>query len=117
MSFTRKRMGGLLESVHSDFDRVDAETGLTNLQRMKGGKAPIGNDGSPVQLHHVLQKESGPMAEVREITHQEYHGILHGLIENGSSFRHNDDLKRQYDNFRRKYWRWRASEYEKGSKR
>lgn len=68
----------------------------------------------PVQLHHVLQKESGPMAEVREITHKEYRRILHGLVSDGNSFRHDEDLKKQYENFRRKYWRWRAREYKKG---
>lgn len=99
-----------------DFDYVDTDSGMTNLERMKGGFAPIGNDGKPIQLHHVLQKESGPMAEVREITHEEYHRILHGLVGNGNSFRHNEDLEKQYENFRRKYWRWRARQYEKGGK-
>lgn len=99
-----------------DFDRIDVDSGLTNLQRMQMGKAPIGNDGSPVHLHHVLQKESGPMAEVREVTHEEYHHALHGLIADGSSFRQDESLKKQYDNFRRKYWRWRAGEVRKGRK-
>ncbi len=99
-----------------DFKYRDPETGKTNLQLMQAGKAPIGNDGNPVQLHHVLQKESGPMAEVREVTHSEYHRTLHGLVESGNSFRNNDDLMKQYNNFRKKYWRWRAAEYLKGGK-
>ena len=99
-----------------DFNYVDPDSGKTNLQLMEGGNAPIGNDRKPVQLHHVLQKESGPMAEVREITHEEYHRILHGLVGDGNSFRHDEDLKKQYENFRRKYWRWRAREYKKGGK-
>ena len=93
-----------------DFDRVDPDTGLTNLQIMKNGDAPIGNDGRPIELHHVLQKESGPMAEVRETTHDEYQRILHGLVGDGSSFRNDPDLDKQYKNFRRKYWRWRRRE-------
>lgn len=100
-----------------NFGYFDKKTGRTNLQRMKDGDPPIGNDGKPVQLHHVLQKESGPMAEVREITHTEYHRILHGLVGNGDSFRNNPELEKQYVNFRRKYWRWRAKEYMKGEKR
>ncbi len=99
-----------------DFDRVDEDSGLTNLEIMKKGQAPIGNDGKPIQLHHILQKESGPMVEVRETTHEEYMRILHGLISSGNSFRNNDDLNRQYENFRRKYWRWRAREARKGGK-
>ena len=97
-----------------DFDRVDENTGLTNLEIMKSGHAPIGNDGYPVQLHHVLQKESGPMVEVRETTHEEYQRILHGLVSSGNSFRNNADLERQYGNFRRKYWRWRARKLMEG---
>lgn len=97
-----------------DFNYCDPETGRTNLQLMKSGKAPIGNDGKPVQLHHVFQKEGGPMAEVREVTHQKYKRALHGLIGRGNSFRNNNDLDRQYNNFRKKYWRWRAAEYLKG---
>ena len=98
-----------------DFELRDA-TGRTNLQRMKDGNAPIGNDGQPVHLHHVIQKERGPLVEVREITHTEYHHVLHGLGISGGSFRNNKKLARQYANFRKKYWRWRAAEYLKGGK-
>lgn len=97
-----------------DFGFVDKTTGLTNLQRMQKGLPPIGNDGKPIQLHHVLQKEAGPMAEVREITHTEYHTILHGLIDKGNSFRNDPVLEKQYKNFRRKYWKWRAEQYLEG---
>ena len=100
-----------------DFEYVDPDSGRSNLQLMKKGNAPIGNDGNPVQLHHILQKESGPMVEVRETTHQEYKRIIHGLIENGDSFRKNNELEKQYNNFRKKYWQWRAREYEKGRRR
>ena len=59
-----------------DLDYFDENTGMTNLERMRSGKAPIGNDGNPVQLHHVIQKEAGPMVEIREVTHQEYYRIF-----------------------------------------
>lgn len=61
-----------------------------------------------------IQKEIGPLVEVREMTHQEYKRILHGLVENGDSFRNDTTLNKQYNNFRKKYWRWRAEEYLKG---
>ncbi len=92
-----------------DINYFDETTGLTNLERMQAGKPPIGTDGSPVELHHVLQQEAGPMAELREITHQQYYSQLHGLIENGASFRNNPLLNKQYNNFRYNYWKWRAS--------
>lgn len=98
-----------------DFEYYHPKSGMTNLQRMQEGKAPIGNDGKPVQLHHVLQKEAGPMAEVREVTHREYKRTLHGLAGRGSSFRNDPTLLRQYNNFRSAYWKWRAKNYLEGN--
>ncbi|MGI6217126.1 MAG: HNH/ENDO VII family nuclease [Coriobacteriales bacterium] len=56
------------------------------------------------------------MAEVREVAHSEDHRVLHGLVGKGSSFRNDPDLEKQYENFRRRYWRWRARQYLKGGK-
>ena len=92
-----------------DINYFDETTGLTNLERMQARKPPIGTDGNPLELHHVLQQEAGPMAELREITHQQYYSQLHGLVENGASFRNNPLLNKQYNNFRYNYWKWRAS--------
>ena len=100
-----------------DVDYYDPKTGKTNLDLMKCGRAPIGNDGKPIQLHYVLQKESGPVAEIRETTHSEYHRILHGLVGSGDSFRNDRELERQFSNFKRKHWRWRAQQYLEVGKR
>lgn len=100
-----------------DFDYIDPNTGKSNLELMRSGHAPIGNDGLPVQLHHTIQTENGPVVEVRETTHTEYHRILHGLVSDGNSFRNDPALDRQYSNFRRQYWKWRAQQYEKGVNR
>lgn len=51
------------------FSYVDKDTGLTNLQRMLKGYAPYGRDGKPLELHHILQKEVGPVVEIHETTH------------------------------------------------
>ena len=34
----------------------------TNVERMAEGLAPIGTDGRPINLHHMTQKQSGPIA-------------------------------------------------------
>lgn len=78
---------------------------------MLSGKAPIGNDGNPVQLHHILQQEIGPLVEIREMTHEEYSRTLHGLGGKGTSFRNDPVLDRQFKNFKKKYWKWRARTY------
>ena len=88
---------------------------MTNLQRMKLGKSPIGTDGNPIQLHHILQKENGIVVEIMEITHHEYYSQLHGLVKDGLSFRNNTLLNKQYNNFRYKYWKWRAEQLTEGS--
>ena len=99
-----------------DFDYVDPKTGKTNLQLMQSGRPPIGNDGKPIELHHVIQKESGPMVEIRETTHREYSHQLHGLRGSGESFRNDKMLSKQYTNFRKAYWRWRAAQYTGGKR-
>lgn len=94
-----------------NFEYYDNDTGETNLQRMLKGNAPFGRDGKPLELHHVLQKESGTMVEIHETTHRKYKRILHGLIGKGESFRNNKELDSQYRQFRRVYWKWRAELY------
>jgi hypothetical protein len=98
-----------------DIHLIDSKTGLTNLELMKLGRPPVWKDGSVFNLHHLIQKEPGPMVELPQSLHQEYTRVLHGLIENGGSFRHSIELKKQYNNFRIKYWKWRANEFTKNN--
>ena len=100
-----------------DFDYRDPVSGKTNLELMKAGRAPFGNDGKPIELHHVIQKESGAVVEIRETTHKEYYRVLHGLVGKGGSFRNDPVLDRQFSNFRKQYWMWRAQQVRKGTKR
>jgi hypothetical protein len=96
-----------------DLDYVDS-MGRTNLERMKKSKPPIGYDGKSIELHHLLQIEPGPVVEIMEITHDKYYSQLHGLIGSKQSFRQNLSSKKQYNNFRKQYWKWRASQIEQG---
>ena len=78
---------------------------------MERGYAPIGVDGHQVNLHHVLGGEPGMILEVKGSTHSAY---LHGLIEDGNSFRNDirlpggGTLEGQYNSFRRQWWKDRA---------
>lgn len=78
---------------------------------MKLGYAPFGYDGKQVNLHHVIGKEPGPMAELAGSVHKKYHKPLHAIVERGKSFRKNSKLSRQYDDFREKYWMERAKDF------
>ncbi|WP_449540426.1 HNH/ENDO VII family nuclease [Ferdinandcohnia sp. Marseille-Q9671] len=103
----------VFQRIDIDFKRIDPDTGITNLQLMKKGRAPIWKDGTVIELHHLIQREPGSMVEIPASMHDEYNKILHGLVENGGSFRNDPVLKKQYDNFRSKYWRWRAKQIDK----
>ena len=102
------------QRIDIDFGRVDPKTGKTNYQLIKSGRPPIWKDGTKIELHHLIQKEPGSMVELPSSMHKEYDRILHGLVENGGSFRNDPVLKKQYENFRSKYWRWRAKQIDKG---
>jgi len=95
-----------------DYNGIDPRTGMTNFQLMKKGRAPYWKDGTVIELHHLIQREPGSIVELPSSMHNEYHKILHGLVENGGSFRNDLVLRKQYNNFRSKYWRWRANQIE-----
>ncbi|KOR81808.1 hypothetical protein AM232_18830 [Bacillus sp. FJAT-21352] len=103
----------VFQRLDIDYKRIDPDTGLTNYQLMKKGRAPFWKDGTVMELHHLIQREPGSMVELPHSLHKEYHKILHGFVENGGSFRNDPVLKKQYDNFRGKYWRWRAKQIDK----
>ncbi|WGE41129.1 HNH/ENDO VII family nuclease [Bacillus stercoris] len=52
------------------------------------------------------------MLEIPESWHNKYSDVLHGLKENGQNFRNDPVLDKQYKSFRRRYWRWRAQQFE-----
>ncbi|MED1922183.1 HNH/ENDO VII family nuclease, partial [Bacillus velezensis] len=97
-----------------DINKVDTESGKTNLQLMKKGDAPFANDGTKINLHHLIQEEPGPMVEIPASVHQNNKKVLHGLKKGGESFRNDRELRNQYKSFQRRYWKWRASQFEKG---
>ena len=59
-----------------DPNRVDAK-GMTNLQRMKKGKAPYDETGHKYQLHHIGQKKDSPLAILSWDEHVNNSKILH----------------------------------------
>ena len=98
-----------------DWDYIPKDSlakGLTNKELALKGKSPYTVDKNgieaKIELHHLTQVEVGSMVEIVATTHDEYTKILHGLVEIGGSFRNNITLDKQYSNFLKKYWRWRA---------
>ncbi|MGW8458250.1 T7SS effector LXG polymorphic toxin [Bacillus atrophaeus] len=91
------------------------EFGVTNLQLMKNGNAPYAKDGTQINLHHLIQEEPGPMLEIPNSLHTKYSDIIHKLKSDGESFRNDKVLKAQYESFRKRYWKWRAKQFENGN--
>jgi uncharacterized protein RhaS with RHS repeats len=94
--------------------QVMLDAGASNYDLMNAGYAPIGSDGKQINLHHVLGQEPGPMVELLDGTHKKHYKPLHGLVEDGNSFRNNKKLKAQYEKFRKNYWKERAKSFKGG---
>jgi hypothetical protein len=103
----------------------------TNLERMASGRAPIGNDGLSVQLHHLTQTERngltgtrGSLAEISTSFHQKHTSVLHmqtarnpnnpkQTLPRYPSFRRENDgsasaQHREFSEYQSEYWRLRA---------
>ena len=96
--------------VYQRPDLIDpdlTQNGLTNLQRMQQGFAPYGPDGNPMQLHHMLQSQNGPIAEVTQTFHQVFSSIVHinpNTIGSGIN-------RAVFNAWRMEYWMNRAKDF------
>ncbi len=79
-----------------DWDYIDKD-GLTNLQRIQKGLAPLDPEGHSYQLHHIGQNADSPLALLTESEHQKNYGILH---KDGRSKNDPD-----WDNKRKEIWK------------
>ncbi|ELY2909908.1 hypothetical protein SMX71_004311 [Cronobacter dublinensis] len=79
----------------------------TNVERMAAGRAPVGYDGNAVNLHHMLQTQDGPIAEMSQTFHKTNHGIIHinpNTIPSGIN-------RAEFDAWRKQYWINRAGDF------
>ena len=88
-----------------DYDQKDF-FGKTNLERMKEGKSPLDNEGRPIELHHIGQKNDSPLAE---LTVSEHRGkgidnILHNKLKESEINREDFNIERK------EYWKFRADQ-------
>jgi filamentous hemagglutinin len=81
--------------------------GRTNLERMQKGLAPIGPDGKSLNLHHMLQSQDGPIAEITATFHKQNHSIIH---INPSSIPSGID-RGSFDKWRVDYWTNRVNDF------
>ena len=79
-----------------DWNYIDKD-GLTNLQRIQKGLAPLDPEGHSYQLHHIGQNADSPLALLTESEHQKNYSILH----NNSRSKNDPD----WDNKRKEIWK------------
>ncbi|WP_229799428.1 HNH/ENDO VII family nuclease [Couchioplanes azureus] len=79
--------------------------GRTNLKRMQQGLAPMGPDGKPLNLHHMLQTQDGPIAEVTHSMHFDNYYELHWKV--GTKIPSGIDRK-AFEAWKSQYWKDRA---------
>lgn len=82
--------------------------GRTNLERMQRGLAPIGPDGKPVNLHHNLQMQDGPISEMTETFHRQASKTMHinpNTIPSGID-------RAEFAKWRKAYWKNRAGSFQ-----
>jgi len=109
--WTRTEFEGI--TVYQRNDLIDPNfitpSGRTNLDLMQDGLAPFGPDSEPINLHHMLQTNDGPVAEVTTTFHRENSRVIHlnpgntvpsGINRSGASA------------FRSRYWQWRAQDFQ-----
>ena len=110
--WTRSEVNGVTVYQRSDLinqDRLDIY-GRTNLQRMQDGYAPIGPDGKPINLHHILQTNDSSLAEMTTTFHQQNSNIIHindNSIPSGIN-------RTAFNIWRNNYWMQRANNFASG---
>ncbi|WP_208438440.1 HNH/ENDO VII family nuclease, partial [Bartonella vinsonii] len=94
----------------SDWEEKGKTVWGTNIERMKTGRAPIGFDNKPVELHHLLQTHEGPIAEISKELHNKYNSVIHVNPKTHQSLIEREKFKK----WRKEYWKDRAQGYKEG---
>ncbi|WP_374204431.1 HNH/ENDO VII family nuclease [Streptomyces pseudogriseolus] len=68
------------DPIDPDYFSPKDKYGRSNLKKMQQGIAPIGPDDKPINLHHMLQTQDGPIAEVTSSMHFGNYRQLHWKV-------------------------------------
>ena len=87
------------------FDPYFIDTlGRTNIDRMKQGKAPIGYDLKPVNIHHVNQTDDGILMEILQTDHNSLSNLHNNTGQYPSQIN-----RYVFSTWRNEYWEWRST--------
>lgn len=93
--------------VRSDIDWEQKDSmGRTNKERAETGLSPINKNGETIELHHIGQKNDGPLTELTPDEHRskENYSVLHDTTKESEIDRN------EFSNERSKHWKSRANE-------
>jgi RHS repeat-associated protein len=108
------------QRVYQRDDLIDPEYvspldkyGRTNLKRMTQGLAPMGPDDKPINVHHMLQTQDGPLAEVTQSMHLAQGDYLGSGSYNTLHWKVGSDIpsgidRPAFEAWKEKYWQERA---------
>ena len=90
-----------------DPDQED-EDGITNRERMERGSPPLNKNGEEIELHHIGQKQSSPLAE---LTMEQHRGTGNDTILHDKTKETEID-RNEFGKERRDHWKNRIEEME-----
>jgi hypothetical protein len=101
--------------INPDYVSPQDPYGRTNLKRMTQGLAPMsagrtasGGVDKPMNLHHMLQTQDGPIAEVTDAMHFDNYGKLHW--KSGTKIPSGID-RPEFERWKTAYWKNRAKDF------
>ncbi|WP_159064003.1 ricin-type beta-trefoil lectin domain protein [Streptomyces canus] len=101
--------------INPDYVSPQDPYGRTNLKRMTQGLAPMGPGRTasggvdkPMNLHHMLQTQDGPIAEVTDAMHFDNYGKLHW--KSGTKIPSGID-RPEFERWKTAYWKNRAKDF------
>ena len=99
-------INGRKSLVRDDIDWYQKDSmGRTNIERAQNGLSPINKNGDTVEIHHIGQRNDGPLAE---LTPEEHRGKENYLVLHDPS-KASDIDRKAFDKERAMYWKARIA--------
>lgn len=95
--------------IFEDIDpNQEDEDGISNRERMQRGRPPLNKNGEEIELHHIGQKQTSPLAE---LTMEEHRGAGNDTILHDKTKETEID-RNEFCKERRDHWKNRIAEME-----
>ncbi|MGP4008615.1 ricin-type beta-trefoil lectin domain protein [Streptomyces sp. 4N124] len=106
--FENQRVYQRDDLIDPNYTSPKQKEGLSNLELMQNGRPPYGPDDKQMQLHHMLQTQEGPIAEVTGSFHSANSKVIHW--KSGTKIPSGID-RPSFNKWRERYWANRAKDF------